>query len=167
MVVVLLAPPRHLKIQPYNPLALQVGHLTGLIGCWPGKVCKLPQGGSCWGTRRGGEGRGTWEVSAGFFTKSFGFPSHFLHQDGDLRFAFEKQTTSVCDGCFDFIGREFLNPPSGAKKKARLKVQISSSSFFILWLVEFLFIHCCLEWFKFFVQEIYNISCVSMCICFS
>jgi hypothetical protein len=58
MVVVLLAPPTHLKIQPYNPLALQVGHLTGLIGCWPGKVCKLPEGGSCLGNRRGGEGKG-------------------------------------------------------------------------------------------------------------
>jgi len=31
-----------------------------------------------------------------------------------------KATSSVCDECFDFIGREFLKPPSAAKKKARL-----------------------------------------------
>jgi hypothetical protein len=31
-----------------------------------------------------------------------------------------KATTSVCDGCFDFIGREFLNPHQQQKRKLDL-----------------------------------------------
>jgi hypothetical protein len=110
-----------LKIQPYNPLALQVGHLTGLIGCWPGKVCKLPEGGSCLGNRRGGEGGGregrkTWEVSAGFFTKSFVFSSQFLHQDGDLRFAFE--SNKCLWWVFWLYWKRISKPPISSKKES-------------------------------------------------